>query len=409
MRYVYIIFFILFGFKGFSQGTDAIIFIDNSGSILQADFDTIKSSATKLMNKIVNCNSENKVSIIQYNTALFIESPFTNSIVNFSKRAPDGGEIHQKFAAVSQILNSGYSPLTSLQSPYSSLTRTPGNNLVIYIFTNALRNYDLLQNANATSGADPGFEPYTYFKTHFGAKIVMINPIDHSNTRRTCAGIASSGGNYYGDMEIYQDPDNGISPRLFINTFSLTSESINIITEFVCPEYDCTSLTLNIKDYTSYLYNNKSDITVQTNYVLDPGDNINMRAENFIVLKPNTHIKANALFHAKIEECPGGTVISPRPVTTSVEDTARPASVNTIASVFSIYPNPASSNLNIVSTSGIQSVLVTSLDGKVMLNRSYADVPSTADLDISSYAQGYYLVSITTKTGEVHTQKLIKN
>jgi len=73
-----------------------------------------------------------------------------------------------------------------------------------------------------------------------------------------------------------------------------------------------------------------------------------------------------------------------------------------------IYPNPASEFLNIelVSGNASKSISITSLSGQKMFSGEFAG--SSTQLDVSRYAKGIYLVSVTSDH-KTNTQKLVIN
>ncbi|PZQ80230.1 MAG: hypothetical protein DI548_14115, partial [Flavobacterium johnsoniae] len=88
MKNVYLIYlsFLLFAFKGYSQGSDVIFWLDNSGSISNLEYMQMTSSVQAIMEKVIACNPNNRISIVQYGATgaaatskIWIESPFTNT------------------------------------------------------------------------------------------------------------------------------------------------------------------------------------------------------------------------------------------------------------------------------------------------------------------------------------------
>ncbi|MDD3527613.1 MAG: T9SS type A sorting domain-containing protein, partial [Bacteroidales bacterium] len=64
-----------------------------------------------------------------------------------------------------------------------------------------------------------------------------------------------------------------------------------------------------------------------------------------------------------------------------------------------IYPNPASSELNIKADRNIQKVELLSSTGQIIMSQRYD--ATQIRLDVSQYKAGIYIVSITQSTGEV--------
>jgi len=76
---------------------------------------------------------------------------------------------------------------------------------------------------------------------------------------------------------------------------------------------------------------------------------------------------------------------------------------------FAIIPNPSSSTIEIVMKDAqFNKVNITSIDGKVVLDRPI-ELTDKTRLDVSGYANGVYIINITSEDGRIHTEKLIKN
>jgi hypothetical protein len=76
---------------------------------------------------------------------------------------------------------------------------------------------------------------------------------------------------------------------------------------------------------------------------------------------------------------------------------------NSNASVV-VYPNPASSILNVNVDEEVSSFIITTLDGKVVAN--YSDTKSIHVADLNS---GMYLYQVTTVSGKTAKGNFIKN
>jgi len=77
--------------------------------------------------------------------------------------------------------------------------------------------------------------------------------------------------------------------------------------------------------------------------------------------------------------------------------------VNSINTAINVYPNPASSTVHIASPVKVN-VYITALDGRKMLEQHDA-----ADVDITSLANGVYLMRITDTNGkDLKMEKLVK-
>lgn len=87
-------------------------------------------------------------------------------------------------------------------------------------------------------------------------------------------------------------------------------------------------------------------------------------------------------------------------------------SLSTIAldeNVLTIFPNPATNELFIKNNNNIalQSIAITDLTGKVILNQDIKNIGSNA-ISIANLAKGMYLVTVETQSGLTATSKIIK-
>jgi hypothetical protein len=72
-----------------------------------------------------------------------------------------------------------------------------------------------------------------------------------------------------------------------------------------------------------------------------------------------------------------------------------------------VYPNPVSSILNIESKKGsIQQLSLTSLAGQLILDKNSTNSPNSLTLDLSSFPNAVYLLTIITEEGRF-TEKII--
>jgi hypothetical protein len=78
-------------------------------------------------------------------------------------------------------------------------------------------------------------------------------------------------------------------------------------------------------------------------------------------------------------------------------------SVNENVISASVYPNPATSELNIKTTEEIASVVITTTDGKTVATGN------TATINVSSLNAGMYIYQVTTISGKIGTGNFVKN
>ena len=116
-----------------------------------------------------------------------------------------------------------------------------------------------------------------------------------------------------------------------------------------------------------------------------------------VYLKPGFKANSGAVFNAYIEGC--AVVLGKSESVLKTQEN--------IASVISenvtIYPNPFSNELTITTREDIASIVMFSLDGKVMNSLKTADKINTANL-----SKGMYVLKITLSSGAIITKKILK-
>lgn len=241
----------------FSQtysGNDVIILLDNSGSISDTEFGEMRTSTLAIIRNILDCNPNNKVSVVHYGTdtiktnipKIWIEYDFTDDILiaqNFQQHLKYGNDfLHESLGLTGNALDHIFN--SNIVSPQKVLNRTPSNGLVVYIFTDGYRsnsgtflvNY---YNPNPVPNLGEAFQNFTEFKKDRNARFIMTHVSPNDTSTAAGAGIASLGGLYNGPLiESYPtDPDgSGVLPRRYLlkNNFILSPSEISDITEDIC-------------------------------------------------------------------------------------------------------------------------------------------------------------------------------
>lgn len=159
-----------------------------------------------------------------------------------------------------------------------------------------------------------------------------------------------------------------------------------------------TNLTFNNLQSTNSSHQASQNINANTNYTVNTGIDILLKAGNSIVISPNAHIKSGSTFRAHIGPCTQSN--------TGKNSSKKSSKIN--PSDVSIYPNPTSGILNIeVSNSSITEITLNSIDGKLIHFKKTANV-NYYSLDLSSYEKGIYLLNLKTSEGEIIVKKIIK-
>ena len=135
-------------------------------------------------------------------------------------------------------------------------------------------------------------------------------------------------------------------------------------------------------------------------------------AENFVELNPGFEAVLGAQFAAYPEGCSESYTYRIDNQSASVIEPMRvDETVNLIRIVrdFAIVPNPSSSTIEIIMKDAkFRKVSIATIDGKIVDERNLEDTYKTQQ-DVSRYANGIYIVNVTSDDGRIYTKKLVKN
>lgn len=154
----------------------------------------------------------------------------------------------------------------------------------------------------------------------------------------------------------------------------------------------------------SFIYQYSSTIITNGNYQTVMGQNINLKAGDYILLESNTDIKEGSIFVAEIEKCDCPSVLQKK--TSYIEDFANLYENKSTLNLV-LYPNPANESITISLDNAINNLTITSIEGFIMYKKEVRN--NSVDINISNYKKGIYIVTIQTNDGKVLTEKLIKN
>lgn len=245
---ILMLFSIAWGQNCKAQGVDVVFWMDNSGSIDATEWTNMSASTKTLIDKVLECNPGNRVSVVHYGTPIYIETDFTNNATiakSFVRRSSFVGSSDYADSAIDLIGNALDGTANSgIVSPQKKLTKTSTNKLVIFFFTDAERSES--SSTLVANGFDPSrFSPYNNFKINRDATFVVLKaPTGASDPQRdidaqnAAAAIASVGGGYMGNVEINAgDPQgSGVKPRKMVatSTFNISGIDISTITDNIC-------------------------------------------------------------------------------------------------------------------------------------------------------------------------------
>ncbi|TKB98149.1 beta strand repeat-containing protein [Pedobacter cryotolerans] len=247
--------------------------MDNSGSISASEYTAMEATTRQIISATINCDpSKNRVAVVHYGQAflsdgsrpnrLFIESDFTNNAVtanNFQRRGTstsptpvnDVGyhdEAHSALGLIGNAIDGVAS--TRIISTQKTLTRTPGNRLVVFFFTDAERDFFPYSSLiNPILGDD--FQNYNNFKANRNAHFVVLkggpNEQNTITANSAAAAIASLGGNFTDVANMDANPNDPqgskTTPRAYYYTsnFSISAADLTALVSEICSANSCVA------------------------------------------------------------------------------------------------------------------------------------------------------------------------
>ncbi len=140
-------------------------------------------------------------------------------------------------------------------------------------------------------------------------------------------------------------------------------------------------------------------------------------AANYVELNPGFEALTGSQFAAYPEGCDGNFLYKNQNQSTAgniktnlmpTEDTTTVNLEKTISS-FAIIPNPSSSAIEIsMKDAKFTKISISTIDGKVVFEESVQRT-DRSKVDVSNYANGIYIINVTSEDGQQLTEKLIKN
>lgn len=261
--------------------------------------------------------------------------------------------------------------------------------------------------------------------TQNGNTIGTINAPTQLTPSTFCFTVLPSqfGANPGGDFEFQIDANfNVICPAgAFIYTISDNSANVGPDVTFV----DCCQATLSLASPADDLNNlatntikkrERSDWIKAAN-IVSVGDSalsngVVYHAENYVELNPGFEAVFGSQFAAYPEGCTANyTYKAPVQNATVNQPVIAEENVNLVKLTkdFAIVPNPSSSMIEIIMKDAqFNNISIATIDGKIVFER-HIDTTDKAQVDVSRYANGIYIVSITSEDGKLLTKKLIKN
>lgn len=212
--------------------------------------------------------------------------------------------------------------------------------------------------------------------------------------------------NNTGHLGAINNPDNFDSPDFDPDAIILPS---NTIWTYALPQWvhwqvqNCLSnvtLTLPDSNFPSHNYNYSDYIITTDNYSTHPYQEINMTAENYILLEPNSTIEYGTDFLAQINTC--SSVPQGRPAQ-QTEATGNESLIKSYNG-FTVYPNPTNSSVTVKFETSVGQFSIYDITGKQLINIPNNNANET-QIDLSNLAAGIYLLT----ADRMPIQKIIKN
>ncbi len=263
--------------------------------------------------------------------------------------------------------------------------------------------------------------------TQNGTVIGTVNAPTQLTANTFCFTVLPSmfGGSPTGNFEFQIDANFNVNcpAGTFIYTISDNSANIGPDVTFI----DCCLSTLTLASPADDVNNLAPSIVkkkersdwIKAANIVSVGDNalsngVVYHAANYVELNPGFEAVLGAQFSAYPEGCSANYTYKAQAPTTiprSSDISNGDETINLIKVLkdFAIVPNPSSSTIEVIMNDAkFNRVTISTIDGKIVNERNIEKTDKTL-IDVSSYANGIYIINVTSENGQVYTKKLIKN
>ena len=263
--------------------------------------------------------------------------------------------------------------------------------------------------------------------TQNGTVIGTVNAPTQLTANTFCFTVLPSmfGASPTGNFEFQIDANFNVNcpAGTFIYTISDNSANIGPDVTFI----DCCLSTLTLASPADDVNNLAPSIAkkkersdwIKAANIVSVGDNalsngVVYHAANYVELNPGFEAVLGAQFSAYPEGCSANYTYKAQAPTTiprSSDISNGDETINLIKVLkdFAIVPNPSSSTIEVIMNDAkFNRVTISTIDGKIVNERNIEKTDKTL-IDVSSYANGIYIINVTSENGQVYTKKLIKN
>ena len=263
--------------------------------------------------------------------------------------------------------------------------------------------------------------------TQNGTVIGTVNAPTQLTANTFCFTVLPSmfGASPTGNFEFQIDANFNVNcpAGTFIYTISDNSANIGPDVTFI----DCCLSTLTLASPADDVNNLAPSIVkkkersdwIKAANIVSVGDNaisngVVYHAANYVELNPGFEAVLGAQFSAYPEGCSANYTYktqAPNTIPRNSDISNGDETINLIKVLkdFAIVPNPSSSTIEVIMNDAkFNRVTISTIDGKIVNERNIEKTDKTL-IDVSSYANGIYIVNVTSENGQVYTKKLIKN
>lgn len=261
--------------------------------------------------------------------------------------------------------------------------------------------------------------------TQNGTVVGTINAPTQLTPSTFCFTVLPSlfGANPNGNFEFQIDANFNVNcpAGAFIYTISDNSANIGPDVTFI----DCCQATLSLASpaddvnnlATAGLKKKERSDWIKAANIVSVGDNVLSNgvvyhAENYVELNPGFEALLGSQFVAYPEGCTASynyKVPTQNAAVTSLPKVEEAINLIRLTKDFAVVPNPSSSIIEIIMKDAkFNKVSIATIDGKIVDEKNVERTDKT-QMDVSRYANGIYIINVTSDDGKLYTKKLIKN